>query len=92
MNNKSVTRQQKRSYRASSAVSLKLRVGSPARIIRLRFMPLADLSGSIFVTSDPALQQALEAHPRFGSLFRMAEVADCGESADGPDPGRKEDD
>ena len=30
-------------------------------------------NGSYLITDDPALQEALEKHPRFGSLFRLEE-------------------
>ena len=38
--------------------------------LHVKFMPVSS-GGSLYATSDEALQRALEAHPRFGTLFRM---------------------
>lgn len=55
-------------YRSASAISVNLTLADPPQRIHLRFLPLAE-GGSVTVTDSPRLQQALESHPRFGSLF-----------------------
>lgn len=61
----------KKTYRShSSAISVNLTMREPRGRIHLRFMPLSE-GGSVFVTADRRLQNALEAHPRFGTLFTL---------------------
>lgn len=64
-----------KTYFASSNVSLTIRYGGSPR--HLTFMPSAD-GGSMVVTADPLMQQALESHPRFGRLFRCIGSVEIG--------------
>lgn len=53
-------------YRARSEIAINIRVeGSVRHVV---FVPLCD-GGSVFPTADPAVQRAIESHPRFGRLF-----------------------
>ena len=59
-------------YSASSHVSINVRVNGTH--VHVTFTPLT-VGGSFFVTDNASLQEALERHPRFGSLFVAEEPA-----------------
>lgn len=62
-------------YRARSEIAVNVNIGGRQR--HVRFSPLSD-GGSIYVTDDPAMQEALEAHPRHGRLFARTKTTDDG--------------
>lgn len=67
-------------YTASTVVSISVRVGQAG--VHVAFMPLTG-GGSVYYTSDEAMQQALARHPRYGRLFRE-DKEDAPEAAPAP--------
>lgn len=59
----------KKKYIAKSHISLSVRV-SQKTSAHISFSALTG-GGSVFYTDDENLQQALEAHPKFGKLFKL---------------------
>lgn len=68
-------------YTARSEISVNVTAGGIRR--HVKFQPVSS-GGSVLSTDDPALQAALEAHPRFGSLFGLD-----AETVDTPAPRKK---
>lgn len=61
-----------KTYRANTNVSINI-VFVNRKNLHISFMPQSDGS-SVFVTSDEAVQKAIENHCKFGSLFRLVNV------------------
>ena len=55
-----------KTYEAKSHISINVRM--PGGMRHVAFIPRT-LGTSYLTTDDPVLQQALEAHPRYGTLF-----------------------
>ncbi len=54
-------------YKAPTEIAINVRFGGRTR--HLAFTPLSE-GGSLYTTGDTALQKAIEAHPRYGRLFK----------------------
>lgn len=57
-------------YTAGTSISINVKMGD--KHCHLQFVPRT-VKGSYFVTSDEKLQQAIEAHPRFGKTIHVEE-------------------
>ena len=58
-----------KTYTSKTEISLSVRISDNGHV-HVRFNPTSN-GGSIYITSNPAIQKGLERHPKFGKLFTL---------------------
>ena len=69
-------------YKAKSHVSINVTLPN-GKNTHISFEPMTG-GGSTFVTDNPKLQQGLEAHPKFGKMFKLASAKNFAAQAEKP--------
>ena len=59
-----------KTYHSNTEIVINVRKAKSLKMTHIRFEPLT-LGGSMFVTDDPDLQEAIERHRDFGTLFTV---------------------
>ena len=58
-----------KTYKSNTEISLSVRISDNGHM-HVRFNPTSN-GGSVYITSNPAIQKGLERHPKFGKLFTL---------------------
>ena len=63
-----------KTYKSNTEISLSVRISDKGHV-HVRFNPTSN-GGSVYTTTNPAIQKGLERHPQFGKLFILeSEIA-----------------
>ena len=72
-----------KSYKANTNISINVVLPGSKKNLHIAFVPLSDGS-SVFSTENEEIQQGMERHYKYGSLFRFVGASDTGKPQNAP--------